>query len=353
MCKIYNTIGSLNHIKTHLRQHNIEGFNSLKELLLFQKNYDSERAQLIANQKTSLLTERDILSSDISVLEQEIIQDRLALQDKYRQKAETLQLQYNSFVEAEKTVLQEFVYSFKALFTWMRIMYTNLCSAYFISRAIKSKSKLLTSKQQRHRYLISHFEEAATASIAVALTELDRKKRVIDEINLSIYGAIGEQKVVDELAQLSDEYTLINDFRFTFAKSLYYRQQSTYIKTIQIDHLLISQAGVFLIETKNWSEESVQNLNLRSPVAQIHRSNFALYHLLKETSGKIGKHHWGERKIPIRNLIILINHKPQEEFQYVKILTLNELVGYVEYFQSTMSAKEAQGIADYLIELNT
>ncbi|HCR53013.1 MAG TPA: nuclease-related domain-containing protein [Cyclobacteriaceae bacterium] len=353
MCTIYNTIGSLNHIKTHLQQHNIEGFNSIKELLLFQKDYDRDRAQLIANQKALLIAERDILSADISLLEKEIIHDRLTLQDKYRQKIEVLQLQYNSFVDAEKTVLQEFTYSFKALFTLMRVMYTNICSAYFISRAIKPKSKVLTYKQQRHRYLISHFEDAATAATVVALTELDRKKKVIDEINLSIYGAIGEQKVVDELAQLSDEYTLINDFRFTFAKSLYYKQQSTHIKTIQIDHVLISQAGVFLIETKNWSEKSVQNLNLRSPVTQIHRSNFALYHLLKETSGKIGKHHWGERKIPIRNLIVLINHKPQEEFQYVKILTLSELLGYVEYFQSTMSAKEAQGIADYLIELNT
>jgi hypothetical protein len=114
---------------------------------------------------------------------------------------------------------------------------------------------------------------------------------------------------------------------------------------------LISPAGIFLIETKNWSKESVQSLSLRSPVAQIHRTNFALYILLKNSSGfKLGKHHWGERKIPIRNLIVLINHKPTEEFQFVKILTLNELLGYIEYFKPNLSNQETEEISNHLIK---
>jgi hypothetical protein len=39
--------------------------------------------------------------------------------------------------------------------------------------------------------------------------------------------------------------------------------------SVQIDHLLVSPFGVFLIETKNWSDQSLNNLSLRSPVQQI------------------------------------------------------------------------------------
>ena len=59
----------------------------------------------------------------------------------------------------------------------------------------------------------------------------------------------------------------------------------------------------------------------------------------------------GDRKIPLRNLIVLTNLKPKEEFQYVKILTVNEILGYVNYFKPTFSSKETQEIAYYLRNL--
>lgn len=99
------------------------------------------------------------------------------------------------------------------------------------------------------------------------------------------------------------------------------------------------------------------NLSLHSPVQQIKRTSFALFKLLNNEIRNhhlhLGKHHWGDRKISIRNLIVLTNTKPKEEFQYVKILTLTELLSYVSYFKPTFSDIETQSIADYLINLNS
>ncbi|MBK7290418.1 MAG: NERD domain-containing protein [Chitinophagaceae bacterium] len=86
------------------------------------------------------------------------------------------------------------------------------------------------------------------------MTELENKQRVIDEVKNSIYGALGEHKVVKELENLSDENILINDFALTFHPAIYNRQENDYIKSIQIDHLLVTPSGIFIIETKNWSE---------------------------------------------------------------------------------------------------
>ena len=48
----------------------------------------------------------------------------------------------------------------------------------------------------------------------------------------------------------------------------------------------------------------------------------------------------------------MTNTKPQEEFQYVKVLTLNELLGYINYFKPTFSINETQKIADFILGIN-
>lgn len=354
MCKVYNTIGALTTIKTHLRQNNVEGFNSVQELLHFQKEYPLVREQLFSTERALLIEERNKLSAGILKLEEDLLQDKITLEQKFKTEIETLQQQYDALSEAEKTIVQEFTYSFKALFKLIRIMYLKRVTNKTIARAIEPKIHLLENKRDRLNYLTAHFEEAVTVNGRHAVQELDRNKRIIDEINSYIYGAFGEQKVVDELKQLSDDYTLINDFTYTFDRPLYHKQQGTYIKTIQVDHLLVSPAGVFLIETKNWSKESVQSLNLRSPVAQIQRTNFALFILINRTANfKLATHHWGERKIPIKNVIVLINHKPKEEFDYVKVLTLKELAGYFGYFKPTLSQQDTKEIAYYLVNIKS
>ena len=188
------------------------------------------------------------------------------------------------------------------------------------------------------------------------MIELERKKAIIDELNSFIFGALGEQKVVKTLESLPDEYFLINDFSISFSTPIYNKQENDYIKSIQIDHILVAPSGIFLIETKNWSEKSIENLNLRSPVQQIRRTSFALFKFLNNEITNyhlhLDKHHWGDKRISIRNVIVLTNTKPKEEFQYVKILTLTELLGYVKYFKPVFSNLETQKITDYLVNLN-
>jgi hypothetical protein len=224
-----------------------------------------------------------------------------------------------------------------------------------VEDSVKHLSQNHNIKNNRYQYILSNFHNAVTESSSYQLQELNRKKRIIDELNSSIYGALGEQKVVKELKKLSDDYILINDFSCRFHPPIYNRQENDYIQSIQIDHILIATSGVFLIETKNWSQQSLESRNLHSPVHQIKRTNYAIYKILKgdifEPRLSLNEHHWGDRKIPIRNLIVLINHKPTQEFEHVKILTLNELLGYVRYFKPCFSIKETQRIADYLLSL--
>jgi hypothetical protein len=211
-------------------------------------------------------------------------------------------------------------------------------------------------KTNRYQFISSHVNEAITQSAQNALAELERKNATIEDLNSFIYGALGEQKVVKTLDGLSDDYFLINDFAVSFLPAIYNRQENDYINSVQIDHILVGPSGIFLIETKNWSEKSLENLSLRSPVQQIKRTSFVLFKLLNNEMSnyhlRLDRHHWGDKKISIRNLIVLTNTKPKEEFQYVKILTVNELLGYVNYFKPSFSNTETQRIADFLLSIN-
>lgn len=357
MCKTYNMIGSLTTIKSHLNGNNIHDFKSLKEVIDFQQSYVDQRQQIVTYHENLIEQEKNLLCSDLQQLDKEIETQRLQSANYLSDEIETLKQQLINLSGYSSANL--FQGLSKLLSQWnckrkIKFIEDNFDSE--VQRSIGNLVDIRQAKSIRHQFLISQFRDAVKLSARHPLSEIDRKKTIIDELNSFIYGAIGEQKVVRTLENLSDEYFLINDFSVSFSSAIYNRLEREYIRSVQIDHILIAPSGIFLIETKNWSEQSLENLSLRSPVEQIMRTSFALFKLLnnelKDNHLYLDMHHWGNRKISIRNLIVLINKKPKEEFQHVKILTLNELLGYINYFKPIFSSIETQRIADFLININ-
>jgi hypothetical protein len=347
MCKVYNPIGSLTTIKSHLHEHNVNEYKSVNELINFQKNYAVTRQQIISNHKLLVEQEKNTLSDKIVLLDHSIKTEKIAIEQQLLSELEKLKVQLDNILSTHSNIAQAVINYVKKIVLKLKIRNNKLSFDSKIEDSLKYLTENYNETSNRHQYIVLYFEDAVTESSLPQLQELDRKKRIIDQINSSIYGALGEQKVVKELEKLSDEYVLINDFACRFDPPLYNRQENDYIKSIQIDHILISPSGIFLIETKNWSQDSLSNPNLYSPVQQIKRTNFALYKILAKLT--LNRHRWGDRKISIRNLIVFINHKPIEEFQYVKILTLSDLLGYVNYFKPCFAPNETQRMANILL----
>jgi hypothetical protein len=356
MSKVYNSIGSLAAIKAHLRLHNVVEFKSIRELINFQKSYNGIHQQIISDH--SLLIEREQ-----NTLREEVARLTELIQTKKSQIEHQLQLELDGLRQRLEKLTATHINFFQKLVSYpqtailrQRIRERESNFSLNIASSEMGLTELVTEKNNRYQYLLSHFEKAVEASGSSELSALARKRRIIDEVNPFIYGAFGEQKVVRELQRLSDEYILINNFNCLFDPPIYNRQEDDYIASVQIDHLLVSPAGIFLIETKNWSEHSINNLSLRSPVQQVKRASFALFRILetdiRHTKLSLGRHHWGNRKVPIKSLIVLMNQKPTQEFQYVKVLTLKELVSYVRYFKPSFSSEEVELLSNYLLSRN-
>lgn len=347
MCLIYNTIGALSHIEKYLTQNNLDEFHSITDLLNFKNGYSAIEQKIVLEHRLSVQNELKTLEIEIPQLNEEIINSKLVQNEKLKQKLSDLHqevdllfLPNSSFI----TILKDLFLNIKF---WTKIWSYPIFYRVNHFFLFQKQNNLLKKKKNRYDFISTDFEEAVIQSSSSDLKRLERKLNLILEIKNFIYGAIGENKVQKELSKLSDDYVLINDFSCSFKPVISYGSGRDNIKSIQIDHLLISQAGVFLIETKNWSEHSIKNIDLFSPIQQVKRTSFALFKIL--SSKKIKKHRWGERKIPIKNIVTFINNKPKEEFQYVKILGLHELLKYITYFPSCLSKEEVGEISSFLL----
>lgn len=292
MTIVVGQIESLKKLKEVLIENGITRFNSIGEINSFLKNYESEKEEI---PKITKIT-----------LDQEI-------------------------KELEETTKQAVEKSNQNLFNKI---------VYYL------KIKSLTNKKSN---LEKNYENVLSTRCKESYKNLDFTKEVIDGLYTLIAGAVGENLTVKELEKLSNDYYLINDFSVEFNPPIYNKNENDRIFSIQIDHLLICKSGIFLLETKNWSNKSIENLALRSPVKQITRTSYALFVLLNSESNiNLVRHHWGSAKIPIRNIIVMTKVKPKEEFKHVKVLTLNELNGYIKYFDKIFNNDEVEHIFNYL-----
>lgn len=360
MSKIHNTIGSLKTIQIELVKNNIDDFHSIDELIAFKKNYPEIRQKIIEKHTQLIQNEKIKLEKEINnfhfILESKITANK----SDYKLKRNALFQKIEELPPVKNKIIPIIIDYWSNFIIWSKI--TLIYFAYnlkYFKIIVKTIIKVGNSKK-RYKYLENNFTKAVVKSYSMELENVSKKNNIITHINNFIYGAIGEQKVVNVLKDLNEEYIIINDFNYSFNIPLKNKYENTIIKTIQIDHLVISPAGIFIIETKNWSTHSINNKDLKSPVAQINNLKYALSIILNKSTQlkwSVNNHHWGNQKTPIRNIIVLINQKLEEKFHYTKICTLNELNGYIKWFNTEKqkviyTPSQVEKIASYLLKIN-
>ena len=353
MAQIYGQIDSLKQIRKLLDSKGIDRFNSLNEFNTFLDNYESEKAAIYKQFENEL-------EKDIYELKETIKYGHVVLENIRNENAEKLDAKINlnqnridKYSSGNKKTF------FRRVFTQIivnslnkRVKYLRHNYEKIINKSIKKNQRKIRRDTELLDDFITNRHDIVSKRSALNIKQLAYIKDVVLEINPLIAGAIGENLVVNEIKKLPDDYFLINDFSLTFNPPIYNRKGADKIFSIQIDHLLISKSGVFILETKNWSRESVMSSLFRSPVEQINRTSFALFVLLNNMKIKLNDHHWGKRKIPIRSVIVMIKNKPQSEFEFVKIKTLKELNSYIEFFDPIFNDDDFNKICKYLIDLN-
>lgn len=356
MCKVYNTIGCLNALQIHLVRYNIDHFHTLNELISFRKNYRINEEQIISDHTLFIEKEKTELEEGISELNTANEQTKIDLRNQLKQKLDILNQEIENLPATNSKIIPTIKDYWLNLVLCIKFWFAQLKFQFDVAFFSYQAKKLLSEKNKRLAYISANFQDAVNESSFLSLQAFEKKKEIIETLNNTIYGAIGEKKVEDLLKKLPDDYILINDFCCTFDPPIYNKRNNDHIHSIQIDHLLLSPSGIFLIETKNWSNDSINNSKLRSPVEQILRTNFAVYIMLnnelENLHQNLARQYWGNRKVPIKNIVVFTNNKPSEEFQFVKIVTLNELLPYIKCFNPSFLFEETEMIADFLLKFS-
>ena len=358
MAHIHGQIAPLKQIRNILDTKGIDRFNSLHELDTFLENYESEKTAIYQHYQKELSTDIYLLEEEIkynyTFIEKTRSENDKKLEEKVNRNLARID-HYKKLKEKESL----FAKIVAPILVKLLDAKTKILSRYYeyaLRRAINKLERLIKKDSDLlNEYTIDR-ERIVKERSAEKIEKLAFTKDVVVGLNRLIAGAIGENMVVSEIRELSDDYILLNDFSLTFDPPIYNRKQNDRIFSIQIDHLLISKAGLFILETKNWSRESINSLDLRSPIEQVRRTGYALYVLLNgEKRGadiQLNRHHWGERRIPILSIVVMINEKAKEDFKYVKVKTLSELNSYIQFFQPTLNNHEFVSISKAIIDLH-
>lgn len=348
MAKIFGTIESLKSLKSDLEINGVTRFNSVKDIKEFLTNYEYEKSKII--EETSKKLDRVYIET-CNGLEQKIqLKNEIINSEtkKIDSKISDLRFKIDSIKSNEGDSFFKYITSFISLkFNKIRLNHLIQNKPKLIKSSIKDISNQINADEYFKNEYENNKQRLIDRRTKYKLEKLEHTKRVVDKSRNLIAGTIGENLVVKEIEKLDKDYILINDFKLSFSTPIYYARNNERIYSIQIDHLLILKSGIYIIETKNWSKSSVNSMSLRSPVEQIRRSNFALYVFISENI-ELNNHHWGEKKVPVRNVIVMINNKPKTKFKYVSIKLLQELNSYIRYFEPTFSDQELNSITRVL-----
>lgn len=351
MAKITGQIGPLTRLLDIFTANEIDLFKTLDDITNFNNNSTAIINDTLKEIKHNLTLEINKLKSEALSCERDY-------NDKITQRETSCIKEIIAIIPLIHAYSQPQTNIFKTLFSKYKIYILKKRKSLLENNLENEKTKPFIPLQRniddlkkRINYLENNYN-AVLAERRISMEEkYDTAKSILKNNYSLLLGAIGEQKAVNELRKLPDSYYIINDFQLLFFRPIFHKASDSYIESIQADHIVIGPSGIFLIETKNWSQESIRTKEYYSPVEQIKRTNFALYIYLNDSKNHSRfalRHDWGRRKITVRNILLMINNKPDQEFQYVKTLTLKELNGYIQYFNTAFSDSEIQALYNEL-----
>jgi len=152
-------------------------------------------------------------------------------------------------------------------------------------------------------------------------------------------GAHGENQVIEKLSNLSDGYHVLCGVRIELPYWVTYDGEKN-LRSAQMDVVVVSTKGVFLVEVKNWSDDYVKHHEKLNPYEQTDRAGRVLWIALKSII----------KNIRVTNVLLSIqgNLQYNNNYRAVFVSSLEKINGFLENREDVLSEKEVKKIVDDL-----
>lgn len=204
----------------------------------------------------------------------------------------------------------------------------------------------LTQAQATLDYYKYNAQDIVQEKIALATSRQRTFLSTLKSCGNLLAGAVGEQRAVDELSKLPESYTVINNYKVVLDPPAYLPRTQERVFSAQIDHLVVGPTGVFVLETKYWSKNSINNDTFFNPFDQVKRANFALYCLLnpKQEKGFFAFFKTPPKKVPVKSILLMSGETLSQSDQYVKSCSIGSVNRYITSCQMSLSQEDVERI---------
>lgn len=195
---------------------------------------------------------------------------------------------------------------------------------------------------QMHKKFKAKLDEPVSG-IFTPIRKWNRKRQVNkfekNKNNAFHAGARGEISVIDKLAQLNDNYHVLCGVRIELPYWVSYNGKKN-LRSAQMDFVVVCRKGVFMIEVKNWSDNSVHNHNMMNPYEQTERVGRVLWIFLQS---------W-RSKPRVTNVLLSIqgNIEYNQQYRAVFVSSLDKIKWFLEKRDDILSEKDTKKIVNKL-----
>jgi len=131
-------------------------------------------------------------------------------------------------------------------------------------------------------------------------------------------GAAAEMAVIDELSSLPVGCLIVNDVRMESGRYIHFEGKP--LMSAQIDTLVLTPNGIFVIEVKNWSREFAQSGDGFSPYEQASRASYLVFDRLRRAG----------LNVKVRSIIATNGSLPEKGDHKVSVVSIGRLRRYIE-----------------------
>ncbi len=146
--------------------------------------------------------------------------------------------------------------------------------------------------------------------------DLARMEEIIQSKEFA--GAAAEMAVIEELRALPAGSLVFNDVNAEADRYIHFGGKP--LMSAQIDTLVLTTAGAFVIEVKNWSRKFAQSGGGFSPYEQVSRAGYLIFDLLRGAGMNVRVH----------SIIATNGRLPEREGQKVHVVPIARLRRYIE-----------------------
>ena len=308
--------GSEDYLKHRLLRKGLDGFNSIKDIQYFKSNF----SKIL---KSSTVEERKKLNK--------VIADLKNKEENLNKRLEEKKLELEQSLIKEKSDLMDNPIDSKAKKKIKKIDKTLVKK---LDKPFKKDIKQIkkTEKEQIKR------EKNLDKTVEKKVSDLHKTQDIIQKNQPFFSGAIGETAVIKELSKLPEAYHILNEVMLSFSKSIRWKKYNDYVKTCKIDHVVVGPTGIFLIETKNWSAQTMLNAKF-TPHKQIDRAGYVFFIHMMDQFG---------RKFPVYHIVATYRQLPQIPYDFVTQLTIRELVDHILIRQGRINPSDILTLVSWL-----